>query len=141
MPVFETTITINAPAQVIWDILVDALSWPTWNTTIDKVDGDVALGKTVTVYAKVNPGRAFPVKVSKLTPPHRMVWIGGMPLGLFRGVRTYTLSSKGEHATDFTMHEAYSGPLAGMITRSIPDLQPAFDEFARSLKLKAEASR
>ena len=28
--------------------------------------------------------------------------------------------------------------LAGMITRSIPDLQPAFDEFAACLKARAE---
>ena len=138
MPIFETTIRIKAPVKVLWDILVDASSWPAWNTTVDKVDGIIAPGETVTVFTKVNPGRAFPVKVSEFAPPHRMVWTGGMPLGLFKGVRTYTLSSKGERETDFTMREAYSGLLAGMITSSMPDLQPAFDEFARSLKLKAE---
>jgi hypothetical protein len=30
--------------------------------------------------------------------------------------------------------------LAGLIGRSIPDLEPAFDEFARDLKRAAEAS-
>jgi hypothetical protein len=36
------------------------------------------------------------------------------------------------------MREQYSGPLAGLVTRSIPDLQPAFDEFAQALKHRAE---
>jgi len=139
MPRFETTITIKAPAQMIWEILVDAANWPTWNSTVDKVDGTIAPGESITVYAKVNPGRAFPVKVTEFAAPQRMVWTGGMPLGLFKGVRTYTLTSRDEGETDFTMSEEYSGLLAGMMTRSIPDLQPAFDEFARSLKAKAEA--
>jgi len=36
------------------------------------------------------------------------------------------------------MREEYSGLMAPMITRSIPDLQPAFDEFAHDLKRAAE---
>lgn len=139
MPRFETTITIKAPAQMIWEILVDAANWPAWNSTVDKVDGTIAPGESITVYAKVNPGRAFPVKVTEFAAPQRMVWTGGMPLGLFKGVRTYTLTSRDEGETELTMSEEYSGLLAGMMTRSIPDLQPAFDEFARSLKAKAEA--
>ena len=36
------------------------------------------------------------------------------------------------------MTEVYSGLMAGMITKSIPDLQPSFDEFAVALKAEAE---
>ena len=44
-----------------------------------------------------------------------------MPLGLFRGTRTYTLTAVGERTT-FAVEEVHSGPLASLITRSIPDL-------------------
>jgi hypothetical protein len=37
------------------------------------------------------------------------------------------------------MREEYRGLLAGLIGRSIPDLQPAFDEFAAALKREAES--
>ena len=37
------------------------------------------------------------------------------------------------------MEERYAGAFAGMITRSIPDLQPSFDEFAQCLKSQAES--
>ena len=37
------------------------------------------------------------------------------------------------------MREEYSGPLAGLMSRSIPDLQPSFDTFVNGLKARAEA--
>jgi hypothetical protein len=135
---FTASIEINAPADRIWTILTDAKSYPSWNSTVDKVDGEIAAGQKVTVYAKATPGRAFPLKVSTFEPATRMIWSGGMPLGLFTGARTYTLTPKGK-AVSFTMTEEFTGLMAPLITRSIPDLQPAFDAFARDLKKAAEA--
>lgn len=70
--------------------------------------------------------------------PRRLVLTGGMPLGLFRGVRTYTLTPDGER-TRFTMREEYTGPLLPLIWRSMPDLQPSFDRFAAGLARRVEA--
>jgi hypothetical protein len=66
-----------------------------------------------------------------------MVFRGGMPFGLFTGQRTYTLGFE-DSDTRFTMREEYTGPLAGMIFRSIPDLRPSFQRFADGLKKQAE---
>jgi hypothetical protein len=67
-----------------------------------------------------------------------MVWSGGMPLGLFTGTRTFTLTPRSDGSTEFTMREEFRGLLAPLIGRSIPDLQPAFDAFAAALKREAE---
>lgn len=109
-----------------------------WNTTVDRVEGRIAAGEKVTVHAKISPGRAFPVKVVEFEPARKMVWSGGMPLGLFKGERTFSLTPKGG-AVEFEMREVYSGLLAPLIGKSIPDLQPAFDEFAAALKKRVEA--
>jgi hypothetical protein len=85
-------------------------------------------------------GRAFPLKVVDFTPNQRMVLSGGMPLGLFKGERTYTLTADGDGSVAFAMREEYTGVLAPLITRSIPDLQPSFDEFAANLKKRSEES-
>jgi hypothetical protein len=85
------------------------------------------------------PGRTFPVKVTKFTAPDRLVFTGGMPLGLFRGERTYTLSEDAQ-GTAFHMREEYTGPLAGAIGKSIPDLNPSFAQFANGLKARVESS-
>src|SRR5688500_3648499 len=104
---FAASVDIAAPAEKVWSILTDVASWPTWNTTVDKVQGAVAPGSTVTVYVKASPGQAFPVTVTTLDAPTRMVWTGGMPLGLFKGARTYTLAPTGEGVT-FAMREDYT---------------------------------
>ena len=138
MKSFSATIAIRATPERVWAILTDAAQYPVWNNTVSKVEGTIAPGERLTVHAKINPGRAFPVRVAEFAPATRMVWSGGMPLGLFTGERTFTLSPQPEGWVRFVMREEYTGLLAGLIGRSIPDLQPAFDEFAADLKKAAE---
>lgn len=137
MKAFSTAIQIQATPQAVWTVLTDGAHWAEWNPTVDRVEGTIAAGGKVSVYVKLSPGRAFPVRVSAFEPPHRMVWTGGMPLGLFKGERIYTLTP---HAAGvaFAMRETFSGPMAPLITRSIPDMQPAFDQFAAALKRRCE---
>jgi hypothetical protein len=135
MKAFSVKISIHATPERIWKLLTDAAGYSRWNTTVDRIDGRIALGEKVTVHAKINAGRAFPVKVTALDAPRRMVWTGGMPLGLFKGERVFTL-----YGGEFSMREEYTGLMAPLIGRSIPDLQPAFDDFARDLKRAAEGS-
>jgi hypothetical protein len=121
----------------VWPTLTDVATWPDWDSGVTKVDGELALGQKLSISVAANPGRAFPVKVIELSAPERIVFSGGMPLGLFRGTRTYTLRPEGT-GTRFTMREEYTGPLAGLIVRSIPDLGPSFQQFAQGLKRRAE---
>jgi len=134
---FHTSIHIAAPQERVWKILTDAGGYTSWNTTVDKVEGRIAWGEKVTVHAKISPGRAFPVTVSKLEVPREMVWSGGMPLGLFKGERTFLLTPR-DGGVEFSMTEVFSGLMAPLIAKSIPDLQPAFAEFATCLKQQAE---
>jgi hypothetical protein len=137
MPIFESTVDVDAPPADVWAVLVDTERWPLWDSGVVGVDGAVALGAKVTVRVEADPGRAFPVTVVELDPPGAMTWRGGVPLGLFTGTRTYRLSSHGT-GTRFVMREEYAGPLSGLVTRSIPDLQPSFDRFAAGLKERVE---
>ena len=139
MKFYETSALINATPGRVWSILTDAPDYPNWNPSVDRVEGTIQPGETIKVHVKVNPCRAFPVKVTEFQPGQRMVWSGGMPLGLFKGVRTYTLSPEGG-ATRFHMREEYTGPLLPMIWKSIPDLGPSFEQFRSGLKAKAESS-
>jgi len=141
MRYFEATSTIEAPADQVWSVLQDAQAWPRWDCGIDEVNGTIAPGARITIRSKAAPGRAFPVKVTALEPPRKLVFTGGMPLGLFKGVRTYTLSTNADGATVFTMREEYTGPLLGLIWKSMPDLGPSFVQFAEGLKKEVESRR
>ena len=134
---YEASADIKASPEAVWALLTDAPNYQSWNPSVDRVEGTIGLGNTIKVFVKVNPGRAFPVKVTVFEKPRRMVWSGGMPLGLFKGERTYTLAPNGG-TTRFEMKEIYSGPMLGMIWKSIPDLGPSFTQFTEGLKARAE---
>ena len=138
MKAFATRMEIQARIDTIWALLLDLPNWARWNTTIDRTVGQIGRGARIQVFVKQSPGRAFPLRVTELDAPHRMVWAGGMPLGLFKGTRVYELEPRAGGSTEFRMREGYTGLLAGLIEKSIPDLQPSFDEFARCLKRAAE---
>lgn len=138
MKYFEASSSIAAKPEKVWRVLTDGEAYPKWDSGIERFEGKIAPGATVKIFVKVNPGRAFPLKVTELTSNRRMVFVGGMPLGLFRGVRSYTLEPDAAGGTNFHMREEYTGPLLGMIWKSIPDLGPSFKQFADGLKSEAE---
>jgi hypothetical protein len=140
MPVsYAGASSISAPPDRVWARLTDAASYPRWNPTVVKLDGTIALGQTIRLVSTLDPKRTFKLKVAELDAPHRMVWSSGMPLGLFTGRRTFTLTPRADGGTDFAMEEVFSGPMAPMITRAIPDMTESFAQFAAALKAAAEA--
>lgn len=140
MKQFSATINIQAPAEKIWKILTDGPNYPTWDPGVIRIEGEIKAGGKVTAYNKISPNRAFPVKVSEFVPNQKMTWIGGMPLGLFKGERTFTLVAKGDGSIDFTLREEFSGPMLALIGRTIPDMNESFQNFVKGLKAHAEKS-
>lgn len=138
MESYEVTATINATPEAVWSVLADASGYTGWDSGVERVEGSIAPGKKIKVYSKVSPGRAFPVRVTELNAPSKMTWTGGMPFGLFKGVRTFTLTPESETTTRFDMREEFTGPFLRMIWRSMPDLLPSFKQFAKGLKDRAE---
>ena len=136
---YTVTRTIDATPEAVWSLLADATSWTQWNPTIVSFDGSIAVGEKVELVSTVNPKRAFSLKVTEMAEPRRMVWADGMPLGLFKGVRTYTVTPD-NGGTVFTMEEVFSGLLEPLISRSIPDMSDSFEEFADGLKRAAETA-
>jgi uncharacterized protein YndB with AHSA1/START domain len=141
MLAFEARSTIAATPEKVWSVLVEGDQWPNWDSGVASVDGTIAPGKKIKIQSKVAPGRTFPVKVTRFDSPGSMEFTGGMPLGLFRGVRTYTLTADKSGGTLFTMREEYTGPMAASIGKSIPDLNPSFEQFASGLKARVESSK
>lgn len=137
MKEYSATTMIKASPETIWQILTDAPDYPEWDPNIDRIEGRIAPGEQITAYTKLSPGRAFPVKVTEFVPGQKMTWSGGMPLGLFKGERTFTLTQNG-NSVKFTVREVFSGPLLPLIGRSLPDLTTAFEQFAAGLKNRAE---
>ena len=133
----ETTINIDAPPSQVWHTLTQSMPRDPEKYGILRFEGGVTLGAKIKLWSEVAPKRAFALKVVRFDAPNLMVWRGGMPFGLFVGTRTFTITANGSGAT-FHMKEVFSGPLAPLITKSMPDLTPSFTKFANALKQEAQ---
>jgi hypothetical protein len=128
---------IQAPPEVVWALLTDPSSYENWNPAVLLIEGVMSPGGSIKLVSIASPERTFSLRVTSMEAPRSMVWSDGMPFGLFRGVRTYRLDPV-SNGTSFSMTEEFSGPLAGLISKSIPDLTDSFDTFANGLKAGAE---
>src|SRR5919112_1326528 len=72
MKSYESAATIDASPDAIWAILTDAPAYAAWDSGVERVEGTIAPGETITVYSQANPGRAFPVKVMQYDPGRSM---------------------------------------------------------------------
>ncbi|MEM7442658.1 MAG: SRPBCC domain-containing protein [Pseudomonadota bacterium] len=138
MKQYQASTTINASPEAVWAILTDASGYPSFDPYCEKIEGTIAPGQKIKAFSTLSPGRAFPVKVSVFEPGRKMVWSGGMPLGLFKGERTFTLTPTEDGGVQFDMHEIFSGPMLALFGNSIPDMTEPFAKFAEGLKAKAE---
>lgn len=138
MKSYEIQTQITASADRIWQVLTQTLPVDPTPFGILDLKGDIAAGAHLKLVSEVAPKRSFALTVTTFDAPHKMVWRGGMPLGLFTGTRTFLLTPQDGGGTLFDMRECFDGLLSGMIFRSMPDLTPSFEKFAQTLKSKAE---
>jgi hypothetical protein len=136
----STTASIRATPEAVWAILTDGSGYPHWNPEITRVDGQIALGQKITAHVLLHGGvvRPVSVRVTAWEPLRRMVWTGGLPLGLFTGRRTFSLTPREGGIVEFTLHLRFSGLLSRPIANSLGDRQPDIDALAAGLKKWAE---
>lgn len=137
MKSYRASILINASPEKIWKILSDASGYPSWDLSMDHIDGRLALGETVTFFTKLS-AQSFPVKVTAFEPGKKMVLTGGLPLGLFKSERTHTLTPSKDGETNFHTEEIFSGLLLPLFGKNIPDLTANFEGFVAALKKQVE---
>lgn len=75
----------------MWDIITDAGNFTVWDSGITRIEGQVRNGATIRIRTLTGGNRTFRLRVQQI-PGEVMTWTGGLPLGLFTGVRTLTLS-------------------------------------------------
>ncbi len=138
MKLIETRREIAAPADTVWSVLVDPAALVAADTGITRIEGAIVAGSMFALWSDVAPGRRFAISVRAYEPPTCMVWRSGLPLGLFRGERTFRLSETNGW-TLFHMKEVFSGLVLPLIWRSMPNLQDSFDRFAAAVARVAES--
>jgi hypothetical protein len=127
-------VDVRAPADRVWALLTDAAGFPRWNSTVTRVEGEIREGAKLRVHV---PGTnmVFTPRVSGVVANVRMTWTGGFS-PVFKGVRTFELTPRGDGSTHFTMMERFSGLFVPFV--KLPDFRPIFWRYASDLKREAE---
>lgn len=139
MKSFRATTKINCSPNVIWSVLTDATSYSEWATGIHQLEGQIADGAVLKLFTVSKPEQPMTLKVKEFVASKTFTLSGGLPLGLFRGNRTFILTPQPDGGTEFVVCEVFTGPLEPILGKMIPDLTPSFEEFAAGLKQKCES--
>jgi len=126
------SLSMTFSPEEIWDVMTDLESYSDWKSGISEAEGTAKVGNSFRFRADIAPERMVAMKVAELDAPNRMVLTGGLPLGLFKAIRTYEIdaTSKGSRVT---VTESFSGLMKAFV-RSPPTLLPSFELYCSGLQ-------
>lgn len=132
---------IRAPRSVVWRLLSDFSTYPSWNPFTPQVIGDCARGARVRVLVQLE-GEPFwmPREVVAAEAQERFAWVGRAWYSpLAPGQRTVSLHDDGDGGTRVVDDEVVGGLAFMMSARVKETLRRRMREFGDGLKAAAEA--
>lgn len=141
----ETTTTIAADAQTVWQILTDFERYPQWNPFIKRLEGPAREGEPITAQLSLDGEKVqtFRPKVLRFNAGREFRWLGHLILpGLFDGEHYFRLEPLPNGHTRLVHGEHFRGLLAGLVLRFIgAQTRAGFERMNGALKERAEAVR
>lgn len=133
-----TETTIHAPANVVWNILMDSGKYPEWNPFISKMEGDLKIGNQIHVELG---GMTFDPIVLSFLPKREFRWRGKLLIkGLFDGEHYFLLYENEDGSSHFVQGEIFSGILVRLFKNNVLVKTKAnFEKMNAALKSRAES--
>ena len=142
--VIKTSITINASAQRVWDILVDLESYSQWNPFILRAQGTIALGQRLVCEPKLPGGRqyTFTPTITRCVPGTEFACTGDViHSAIAAGEHIFRIREIAANKVELIHEEVFTGLLAPLVMYFAKDQTTrGFILMNEALKKKAEAS-
>lgn len=138
----STVVEIEAPIELVWQVITDVNAYHEWNPLIVTAHGESILGGEIDMLI-CPPGlmrRQAQVKVTALKPQQEFRWLGrwGLPR-ILDGDHAFLVQALSQTRTQVTQTEAFSGILARPLSRLIiPRMTEGFDAMNHALKIRCE---
>jgi len=138
------TVTIEAPASVVWQVLIDLPSYSEWNPFTVKVESDLRLGEKVDLYLP-KPKQADELMMQReylklIEPEQQLSW--GMAMGhrwLLEARRDQYIEVIDSRSCRYHTTDSFTGLLTGLVMKSQGQwIKDGFDAIATALKKRAE---
>jgi uncharacterized protein YndB with AHSA1/START domain len=133
--VARAEIEVAAPPEIVWAVLADIDSWPSWNPEVKSASLDGPLTKGTQFRWKAGPG-TITSTIQIVEPPRLIAWTG-KTVGI-AAIHVYRLEPRGD-ATIVASEESWDGLVVKLLRRPLAKtLQKTTDSGLRHLKTEAE---
>jgi hypothetical protein len=139
----QTSITITAPPDWVWRVLVDFSSWTAWNVLMDSISGEARLGSVVRYRPNIEGARrrGYTAQIVRCEAYREFVWLGA-PFQLSAlgwGEHWFRLEASAE-GTLFQHGECFGGLLSYALPKAFfVRIAAEYEVFNLALKVRAEA--
>ncbi|HET6295799.1 MAG TPA: SRPBCC family protein [Kribbella sp.] len=135
---FEAAVTVQAPADRVWEVFSDVAKWPEWTPTIDSVErldeGRIHLGARTRIRQPKLPVAIW--EVTELVEGQYFAWVSRAPGITTTGGHRVTATPEGTVATSTVIQE---GPLGWLFGKLYAKLTQRYIELeGESLKKVSE---
>jgi hypothetical protein len=136
-----TAVDIDAPAETVWDVLVDFSAYPEWNPRT-RITGTAAEGERLVVAPGPDAEGMPTFRPTVLRADGtELRWLGHLAVrGLFDGEHVFAVEDLGEDRSRLTQSESFGGLLVGPLMRLYgADTEAGFEAVNAALKERAES--
>lgn len=140
--VYSDRVSIDAPQQMVWDILYDIRRYPEWNPFTERVITDFKPGSPVELHVNL-PGRGKRLQrefITSVTAPHTLGW--GMHMvhdSVLKARRLQTIEQLSPTRCCYHTEDHISGWLSPLVKwLYFNSMKNGFNSMAYALKQQAE---
>lgn len=140
--VSSETLTIHAPAELVWQVIVDFSSYGQWNQFCPSIETELVMGAPVKMQVDLGSGLQEQVEyITCIDAPTKITWSmenkPGDPIHADRSQVVTAVDS--EHCT-YVTYDEFSGEFAATMVEQLGEqVRAGFNLCARNLKQRAEA--
>jgi hypothetical protein len=135
-------IVINAPAKVVWDVILDFDNYGLWNPFCPSMKGEAVIGSALEMQVDLGNGLQPQVEyVTKIEPFHTIVWsMENKPGDPIHADRMQRITAIDESSCRYWSIDEFSGEfVAPMMEQMGEVVERGFNGCAQGLKVRAEA--
>jgi hypothetical protein len=141
MKTIETFTDIDAPPEVVWEVITDFSRYAEWNPFITLLRGEPELGARLhaTFSLAGHPSRTFTPTITTLEPLRSLAWRGRLAIpGLFDAEHLFAIEPRNV-GTAFVHRETFSGMLVPFARSTLAATHDAFVAMDAALAREASA--
>lgn len=140
----SVTVEIDAPALLVWSVLVDYAKYPEWNPYTVRVDTTLEIGSAIDLHLPdpAKPGETFLNReyIRAVDAPRYLRYDTATEIPGMHAVREQWVTDLGGGRSSYRTTDLFSGEIAGWVhEKQGAWVKAGFDSVCHALKTRAES--